>query len=457
VTIDNPEVGRSLLADIRAEKAKRQAVSPARIKARLLEEFSPKLHFLFEPHPYKIAWSGRYGQKSWSFAQAILQQGMERPLRVVCLRETMNSLEDSVHALMGDQIARLRIGAYYQTYRSEIRGSNGTEIFYAGLRGARADAIKSMEGCDIFWVEEGQSVSKQSWLTLDPTIRKPGAELWLSLNPRFAEDDAYKRWILNPPPGAVVAKLNYRDNQYLTAEMQEKIDFLCKTDPDMYEHVYEGATLSTVQDAVYKAQIVAAEQKNQFRKVDHDPRRMVETYWDLGYGDMVAIWFAQALPFETRIIDYYENSHQAIDHYLQVMQGKGYVYGECVLPWDGGAAHVSTGKSTAQVMKSKGFKTRVLRQGLVHEEIDALRTIFPLLYFDSNKCELGIAHLRRYQWGPPSATGTLKREPLHDEHSHAARALGALATAIKTPPANKPTAGNVPMQRSAGGSLAGFR
>lgn len=457
MTVSNPEVGRAILAQIAVERAKRKAVSPASIKAQLIEEFGPELLFLFEPHPYKIAWSGRYAKKSWSYAAAILQLGMERPLRIVGLRETMNSLKDSVHALFEDQIARLRIGGFYRTYQSEIRGSNGTLIFYKGLRGARADAIKSMEGCDIFWVEEGQTVSKASFLTLDPTIRKPGAELWLSMNPRFAEDDSYKRWIVNPPPGAIVRKLNYRQNQFLTPEMQAKIDFLKTSDPDDYENVYEGATLSTVQDAVYKNEIRLAEKNGQFRRVPYDPRKPVDVVFDLGWGDMVSMWFYQAFPFETRFINYYENTHQAMDHYLQHMQTLGYTYGELVFPWDGGVKHVSTGKSSMQIAKEKGFRTRLLLKGPVYERINTVRTLFPLFFFDADKCGPGIKRLRQYQWGPPTATGTLKREPLHDENSHAGDSLGYGAEAIKTPPAGRPGSSPEEEHHSSGGALSGFR
>lgn len=452
------EFGRQQLADIRAELAKRRSVSPEAIKARLLEEFPAQLRVLFEAHPYKIAHSGRDAMKSWSFAQALLQQGMERPLRIVCLRETMNSLEDSVHKLMGDQIKRLSIQRYYEVYRSEIRGRNGTEIFYAGLRGARAEAIKSMEGCDIFWVEEGQAVSKHSWLTLDPTIRKPGAELWVSMNPRFAIDDSYKRWIVNPPPGAKVIRLNYRDNKFLTAEMQRKIDFLKDTDPDEYEHVYEGGCQSTVQDAVYKAQIQLAEKEGRFCSVPYDARKPVDVAFDLGWGDMVSMWFYQAFPFETRWIDYYENTHVNMDHYIGVMQSKGYTYGELVFPWDGGVKHVGSGKSTEDFARTRGYKVRLLRKGLVHDRIDLVRTMFPQFWFDATKCEQGLIRLRQYQFGPPSSTGVPKREPLHDENSHAGDSLGYGAIAVKTPPAGRPGGGSPPAgERARGGSLSGFR
>jgi phage terminase large subunit len=456
LSVFNPEFGREHLARINAERAKRKAVSPEAIKRQLLEEFGPKLHFLFEPHPYKIAWSGRYAKKSWSYAAAILQLGMERPLRIVCLRETMNSLQDSVHALLEDQIKRLRIGSFYTCYKSDIRGSNGTEIFYKGLRGARADAIKSMEGCDIFWVEEGQTVSKASFLILDPTIRKPGAELWLTMNPRFAEDDSYKRWVLKPPPTAIVVKLNYRENQFLTPEMQEKIDLLKATDEDDYQNVYEGACQSTVQDAVYKAQIQNAEKEGRFRTLPYDARYAVDVAFDLGWGDMVSMWFYQARPFQTHFIDYYENTHQNMDHYLQYMQGRGYTYGQLVFPWDGGVKHVSTGKSSADIAKGKGFKIRLLIKGAVHDRIDMVRTMFPLYFFDAAKCEQGIQRLREYQWGPPSSTGTVKREPLHDINSHAGDCLGYATLALKTPPAGSPQ-GLPPARRTSGGSLAGFR
>ena len=432
--------------EIKRKKLQAEGVA-SKLRTRLLEEFSPKLHCLFEPHPYKVAWSGRDAGKSWAYSMAILQLGLERPLRIVGLRETMRSLEDSVHKLLGDQVKRLGLEAHYTVYQSEIRGKNGTEIFYAGLRN-NAIGIKSMEGCDIFWVEEAQTVSKESWETLIPTVRKPGAELWCTLNPRYAEDDSYRRWITHPPAGAKVVEMSWRDNKYQTQAMAEKRAHLKNTDPDMYDHVYEGATQSTVQDAVYKAQIQYAEKNGHFCNVGYDARLPVNTYWDLGYGDMVSVWFAQTVAFEHRLIDYYENHHQEINHYLQVMQGLGYVYGTCVFPWDGGAKHVSTGKSTADIVRSRGFNVRVLRQGPAAMEIENLRTIFPQMYFDAKKCAEGIAHLRKYQWGPPSANGVLKREPLHDENSHAARSLGTLATDVKnpTPAGRAPTNTSAPRQ-----------
>ena len=431
--------------------ARRSAVviTPAQVKERLLHEFSPKLHCLFEACRYKVLYSGRAATKSWSASQWILQQGYERPIRVMCARETMKSIADSVHKLLCDQILRLGLQHHYETTLSTIRGRNGTEIFYAGLRNNVAN-IKSVEGCDIVWVEEAQNVSGNSWDTLIPTVRKEGSEILVTFNPDLETDPTYQRFVLHPPPGANVVRLNWRDNPYLNEMMRSEIDYLKATDPDAFEHIYEGATRSTVQDAVYKAEILRAEKEGRFANVQYDARRTVDTYWDLGYGDMVSVWFVQAFPFETRVIDYYENTHQSIDHYLQVCQSRGYVYGQFVFPWDGGARHVSTGKSTADIVRSKGFKVEVLRQGLVHDRINQLRMMFPQLVFDGIRCAEGIQHLRHYQWGPPAPNGTLKREPLHDEHSHASNALEYMAQHIKSPAAIKQQVRAMPLSRHHG-------
>lgn len=456
-TIDQSLLSSAVnLLHARIAQRKRDEPTPQQVRERLLKEFSPKLHFLFEPHPYKITYSGRYATKSWSYAAAALSLGYERPLRIVCLRETMKSIEDSVHTLMGDQIKRLNLAHHYRVMDQEIRGKNGTEIFYAGLRSSTADTIKSMEGCDIFWVEEAQAVSKSSWLILDPTIRKPGAELWASLNPRFEEDDTYQRWIVHPPKGAVVVKLSFRDNPYITPGMQEKMDHLREQDPDEYEHVYEGGTKSTVQDAVYKVEIQRAERDKRFTRVPYTPLLNVNTYWDLGFADKVSIWFVQPGPFEFRVIDFYQNDHKDINHYLQVLQNKDYVYGEHVLPWDGDVAHLGTGRTMVELIKRKGSSVRAVKKIPVLDGINMVRMIFPQLYFDREHCQEGIKALRRYQWGAPNRDGVTKREPIHDEYSHAADGMRTMAVAIKAPAAGK-AASSSGTSREASGSMGWAR
>lgn len=414
---------------------------------RVDADFPKKLAGLFEPHPYKTLYGGRDGAKSWSVARALLILGTRRPLRILCARETMDSIRESVHQLLSDQIANLGLDDFYQVLQSEVRGENGTEFVFAGLRKQTVSSLKSYEAIDICWVEEASVVLRRSLTILLPTIRKAGSEIWFTLNPDLETDAVYQDFVINPPPGAVAIKMSFRDNVWLSGESKQKIDTLRERDPDTYHHVYEGATRSTVEGAIYKAEIQAAEKNGRIREVPPDGMQPVDTFWDLGYADRVAIWAAQKTPFEVKILRYFEGDHQAIDFYLREIQTWGYVLGTCYLPWDGGTISLGTGKSIEEIMRAKGFKTRVLRQLSVADGINAVRTTFPQMYFDAKKCADGLQYLRRYQWGPTTALGVARREPLHDDASHPADALRTLAVGIKEPERAKPKSQQQPPQR----------
>src|SRR6185312_9774229 len=264
--------------------------------SRAKVQFLDKLAFLFEHHPYKTLYGGRDGVKSWSIAQALLLlgtgsiPGWPNPLRILCGRETMDSIRESVHQLLTDQIVRLGLESFYTPLQSEIRGKNGTEFVFCGLRKQTVSSIKSYEAIDIFWGEEASTVSRRSLTILLPTIRKPGSEMWFSLNPDLVTDAVYQDFILSPPKGAFTVRTSWRDNNWLSPESKQKIETLRERDPDTYEHVYEGATRSTVEGAIYKAQIQQAEKEGRIRPVPYDHTRPVDTFFDLGYGDRVSIW-----------------------------------------------------------------------------------------------------------------------------------------------------------------------
>jgi len=68
---------------------------------------------------------------------------------------------------------------------------------------------------NICWVEEAQTVSKTSWDTLIPTIRKEGSEIWISFNPSLEADETYQRFVANPPkPKTVMVELLLEDAEY---------------------------------------------------------------------------------------------------------------------------------------------------------------------------------------------------------------------------------------------------
>jgi len=419
------------------------------ITPKVRAQFPEKLEGIFDPHPYKVLYGGRDGVKSWTVARALLILGSQKALRILCARETMDSIRESVHQLLSDQIVNLGLERFYSVLQSEIRGKNGTEFVFAGLRKQTVSSIKSYEAIDICWIEEASVVSRRSLTILLPTIRKPGSEIWFTLNPDLETDAVYQDFVVSPPAGAWVVKTSFRDNNWLSPESRQKIETLRERDYDTYHHVYEGATRSTVEGAIYKAEIQNAEKNGHIRAVPFDPMLPVDTFWDLGFADRVSIWAAQRTVFEIRILRYFEGDHQAIDYYLREIQSWGYVLGTCYLPWDGGTISLGTGKSIEEIMRAKGFKTRVNRQLSVADGINAVRTIFPQMYFDQTLCADGLQYLRRYQWGPASALGQQRSTPLHDDASHPADALRTLAVGIREPERKKEQTNRPPQRVSA--------
>lgn len=216
-------------------------------KARV--KLPPKLVPVFtQPARYRGAYGGRGSGKSFSFALMSAIRGYAEPLRILCARELQNSLKDSVHAEIVAAIhAEDENGEYlypwlvdhYEIGESYIRGKNGTEYLFKGIR-LNYQQIKSTSGINICWVEEAETVSEQSWRNLIPTIRAKGSEIWLTWNPENEDSPTNKRFVLEPPPNSQIVKLNYNDNPWFPPELEEERQNDLRRDPDYYAHIWEG-------------------------------------------------------------------------------------------------------------------------------------------------------------------------------------------------------------------------
>jgi phage terminase large subunit len=406
-------------------------MTPAPIDSKA--PFPEALEFLFQPAPYKIAYGGRGGAKSWGFARALLIMGTQKKLRILCARETQKSIRDSVHQLLVTQMKELGLESFYRVEKAAIYGANGTTVLFAGLK-HNIDNLKSMEAISICWCEESQAISKSSWDKLIPTLfRIPDCELWVSFNPDLESDNTYQRFVVDPPPGARVVKLTWRDNPWFPAGLRREMEDARRRDVDEYNHIWEGCTINTLANAIYANELRAVDTEGRIRRVPYDPSKPVDTAWDLGFGDMVSIWMFQSFPMEFRIIDYEEGQREPIHYYLSELQKRNYVWGTDYLPWDGGQKALGTGKSIEDLMRAAGRRVRVAPRLPVMDGINAARTIFPLCYFDEQRCGTGIRSLRCYRYGEMKSYEGPTREPLHDIHSHAADAWRTLAVSIRQP------------------------
>ena len=392
-------------------------------------KFPPKLRSLFDPKRYKVLYGGRGGAKSWGIARALLIEGTQQPLRILCAREVQNSIQDSVYTLLKDQIIALRLDAFYQLTQSEIRGINGTLFVFAGLK-HNIGSIRSKEGLDRVWVEEADGVSNSSWDALIPTIRKEQSEIWISFNPQLDTDPTYKRFVLNPPSNSWVEKIGWQDNPWFPDVLRQEKDDLERKDTDAFLNVWEGHCRQTLEGAIYARELRAATADGRITKVPYDPLKPVDVFCDLGWSDNTSLWFVQRVGFEFHVLESYQNSQEAWNHYLQYIQSRNYVLGHIWLPHDARAKSLATGRTIHEITMAAGFKTKITPNISVEDGINALRTVFANTFWDETKCADGLQALRRYRYEVDPDTKQFSRKPLHDDASHYADAARYFAVAM---------------------------
>lgn len=196
---------------------------------------------LMKPARYKGAHGGRGSGKSHFFAVlAVVRMATVQGFRVVCVREVQNSIKDSVKQLIEDKIEQLGLSAFFTITDQEIRGRNGSLCIFRGLQNHTAASIKSLEGFDVAWVEEAQTISQLSLDLLTPTIRKPDSELWFSWNPVSETDPVDVLLRGQPPETAIVVEANWSDNPFFPDVLREDMERDRARNPDKFAHVWEG-------------------------------------------------------------------------------------------------------------------------------------------------------------------------------------------------------------------------
>mgnify|MGYP005842347897 CR=1 FL=1 len=211
-------------------------------------EVPPKLLPVFSPPRgavrYRWAYGGRGSGKSRSFALMAAVYGYATPLRILCTREFQASIRESFHQEVADAIAQYPwLAAHYEVGESFIRGANGTEFLFRGLR-RNMQSIKSTAGIDLVIVEEAEDVPERSWVELEPTIRAPDSEIWVIWNPRDRESPVNKRFVESPPANGVGAFLVADDNPWLPDVLRTQMqNDRVRMNPETYAHVWDGAYL----------------------------------------------------------------------------------------------------------------------------------------------------------------------------------------------------------------------
>lgn len=412
---------------------------------------------LFEAHRYKFVRGGRGSGKSWGVARALLIQAAQAPHRVLCTREIQDSIKQSVHQLLRDQIEDLGLGGFYEVLEREIRGRNGSRFYFSGLSDLTADSIKSFEGCTRVWLEEAQTITRRSWRILTPTIRAAGSEIWATYNPELETDETHQRAVVNPAPDTLSIELNWFDNPWFPPELEaERLHAKRTMSPDDYGHIWGGRCLPAVQGAIYFNEVSQAEASGRFTRVPYDQLVKVHRVWDLGWNDSMSIILAQRVASEIRIIDYIEDSHRTLPDYIEQLTAEPRNWGNDWLPHDGFARRHQTGKSDEEVLQALGCEVLQVPNTEVEAGIRQARILFPRVYFNTEG-SAGVRRLveclKRYRRNVSRSTGEAGT-PLHDEFSHGGdcfRYLALVADQLTNNSVRKQTAREIAM---AGGPQA---
>jgi phage terminase large subunit len=224
-----------------------------RVKVQIAKIFQP---LLTEHKRYKLYWGGRAGGKSYAFADCLLLKARQEKLFIACVREVQNSIKDSVYKLLKDRAEYYGFDDYV-FYEDRIENSvTGSRFVFKGLKDQNKQNIKSLEGASVAWLEEAQSISKASWEVLDPTIRMPNSEIWISMNRENERDPIWVAVASNPDEQTLIRKVNYYDNPFCPDNMKYLARKCKEENYDDFNHIWLGAPVSQGNTKLFSAKDV---------------------------------------------------------------------------------------------------------------------------------------------------------------------------------------------------------
>lgn len=379
---------------------------------------------LLPPARFKVLYGGRDSAKSWSIARMLLVRGRARPERILCTREVQKSIAESVHQLLKDQITVLGLEDFYDVQQNYIHGKNGTQFSFHGLSGQTATSIKSFEGTTLCWVEEAQTISKRSWDLLEPTIRAPDSEIWVSFNPDLDTDETYKRFVIQSPPKSIVTKINWTDNPWRSTVLDAAREKMRLEAPDDYAHIYEGECRPAVEGAIYYNEVSKLRSEGRLCNVPYDPMLKVHVVTDLGFNDYMSLILVQRMASEIRVIRYIEDRQRYIPSYHQELTDLKLNYGKLYLPHDGRAKHI-TGASAEEQFRALGWDVEIVPDVGIEQGIRKTREVFARFYVDKGNASELVNRLGRYRRRVNSEGQA--STPVHDDESHGADGTRYLA------------------------------
>lgn len=389
----------------------------------------------------RAAYGGRGSGKTRTFAKmtavrAFMWDQAGREGVILCTRQFMNSLEDSsleeIKAAIRDEEW---LAPHFDIGEKYVRTKSGRISYaFSGLD-RNINSIKSKARILLNWTDEAEPVTEGAWMKLIPTLREEDSENWITWNPERKKSDTNKRFRDSSDPRDKVVEINWRDNPWFPQILERKRAKDQRERPDQYEHIWEGAYITVAEGAYYAKQLTIARQEKRIGRLAADPLMRKYAVWDIGgtgaRADSTAIWIVQYIAHEILLLDYYEAVGQPLATHVQWLRDSGYDKALCVLPHDG-AAHEKVIQTTYEgSLVAAGFDCVVIPNqgaGAAMRRVEAARRLFPMMFFNEERCTGGIEAIGWYHEKKDPERG-IGLGPNHDWSSHGSDAFGLVAVA----------------------------
>lgn len=391
------------------------------------------------------AYGGRGSAKTRSFAKmsavrAYMWSRAGREGIILCARQFMNALDDSsLEEIKAAIRSEPWLEAHFEIGEKFVRTRDGRIAYkFAGLD-RNIDSIKSKARILLCWVDEAEPVTEEAWTKLIPTIREEDSELWVTWNPERRTSATHKRFREKAPLGSRIVAINYTDNPWFPKVLDKKRLDDRENRPDHYAHIWEGDFVTVYEGAYYARQITRMKQEGRLGRVSADPLMTCRAIWDIGgtgaKADACAIWIAQFVGREIRVLDYYEAQGQPLAAHVNWLREKGYAKALCVLPHDGASNDKVYDVSYESALKDAGFAVEVIPnqgKGAAMNRIEAARRLFPSIWMNEATTGPGLEALGAYH-ARKDDNRNIDLGPEHDWSSHAADAFGLMCVVYEEP------------------------
>ena len=220
----------------------------------------PKAQEALSQHKrYTVLYGGRGSGKSFAVANYLIAESMQSRQRVLCAREMMNTIRDSVHRLLCDRIYALKLDSFFDIQKDSIVNKlTKTDFLFKGIHSNIAE-IKSLQGVTRCWVEEAEKVSRESFDILIPTIREEGSQLFFTFNPENEHSPCYEKFVINAPEDSAVAFVNFDANDLFPEVLRREMEYCKRVDFDKYEHIWLGKCKGYSEDCIFRGKVTVEE------------------------------------------------------------------------------------------------------------------------------------------------------------------------------------------------------